>query len=69
MINLPLDTHAEIRVEDVIEMLQRGGVHYTLGMRGYYLSIPLLLWLFGPLWLMAGTLVLLAALRRLDRGV
>ena len=69
MINLPLDANAEIRVEDVIDILQRGGTHYTLGMRGYYLSIPLVLWLFGPLWLMAGTLVLLAALHRLDRGV
>jgi uncharacterized membrane protein len=38
-------------------------------MRGYYLAIPLALWLFGPLWLLVGTLLLIGALFRLDRGV
>lgn len=69
MINLPLDAGTEITVEDVADILNRGGTHYSLGMRGYYLSIPLALWLFGPLWLLAGSLLLVAALYRLDRGV
>jgi uncharacterized membrane protein len=69
MINLTLKENSEISVEDVIDILQRGGAHYSLGMRGYYLSIPLVAWLFGPLWLLAGTLVLLTALYRFDRGV
>ena len=43
--------------------------NFTLGMRGYYLAIPLALWLFGPLWLMSGTLVMIAVLYRLDRGI
>lgn len=69
MINLPTDDSTELRVGDVIAILNRGGTHYTLGMRGYYLAIPLALWLFGPLWLLAGTLLLVATLFRLDRGV
>lgn len=69
MINLPKDENAEISVEDVIEILERGGTHYFLGMRAYYLSIPLLLWLFGPIWLVAGSVLLVATLYRLDRGV
>ncbi len=69
MINLPAEDYSEISVEDVIEILDRGGNHYTLGMRGYYLAIPLALWLFGPLWLMAGSLFLIAVLYRIDRGV
>jgi len=69
MINLPVDENTEISVEDVIEILDRGGTHYTLGMRGYYLAIPLAMWLFGPLWFMAGTLLLIATLYRLDRGI
>lgn len=69
MINLPKDENSEISVEDVIEILERGGTHYFLGMRAYYLSIPLLLWLFGPIWLVAGTGLLVATLYRLDRGV
>lgn len=69
MINLPADASTEISIEDVVVILDRGGTHYTLGMRGYYLAIPLALWLFGPLWLLAGTLVLVPVLNRLDRGV
>ncbi len=69
MINLPCNDDTEIRVKDVVEILERGGTHYTLGMRAYYMTIPLALWLFGPLWLMAGTLLLIASLYRLDRGV
>lgn len=69
MINLPTDSSTEISVEDVVEILDRGGTHYTLGMRGYYLAIPLALWLIGPLWLLAGTVLLIATLYRLDRGV
>ncbi len=69
MINLPTDNTTDIREEDVVEILDRGGTHYTLGMRAYYLSIPLALWLFGPLWLLAGSLLMVIALYRLDRGV
>jgi len=69
MINLPPDMYTEITVEDVVTILDRGGIHYTLGMRAYYLAIPMALWLFGPLWLLAGTLVMITALYRIDRGI
>ncbi len=69
MINLPCNDDTEISVKDVIEILERGGTHYTLGMRAYYMTIPLALWLFGPLWLITGTLLMIAILYRLDRGV
>ena len=69
MINLPTDNVSGIGASDVSEILDRGGTHYTIGMRGYYLAIPLALWLFGPLWLLGGTLFLILSLYRLDRGV
>ncbi len=69
MINLPVEVNTDISINDVIEILERGGTHYTLGMRAYYMTIPLALWLFGPLWLMSGTLLMIATLYRLDRGV
>jgi len=69
MICLPSEAHAEFTVETVIAVLARGAMHYTLGMRGYYLSIPLLLWVFGPLWLMAGTILLMLVLYQADRGI
>ncbi|CAH9017886.1 DUF599 domain-containing protein [Candidatus Nitrosacidococcus sp. I8] len=56
-----------ISVESVIKIFQRGADHYTLGMRGYYFSIPLSLWLFGSIWLFVGSLLLIAILFRLDR--
>ena len=46
--------------------LERGALHYTLGMRGYYLAIPLALWLFGPIWMLFGAVLLVLILRRVD---
>lgn len=39
MINLPVDPGTDITVEDVIEILDRGSSHYTLGMRSYQLQL------------------------------
>lgn len=69
LINLPADDTTNISPQTVVETLNRGGFHYTLGMRGYYLSMPIALWLFGPVWLLFGTLLLIAALFHLDRVV
>lgn len=69
MINLPREANTGISIDDVSEILERGGTHYMLGMRAYYMTIPLALWLFDPLWLMAGTLLLIVGLYRIDRGV
>jgi len=46
--------------------LERGALHYTLGMRSYYLAIPLSLWFFGPVWMFAGTVLLVLVLYRVD---
>jgi uncharacterized membrane protein len=67
IINVSECQEAGISAEAVAEILQRGANHYTLGMRGYYFAIPLSLWLFGSLWLLGGTLLLLVILYRLDR--
>jgi uncharacterized membrane protein len=48
-------------------IINSGSFHYTLGMRGYYLSIPFGLWIFGPVWMLGGTVVLLLVLYKLDR--
>lgn len=47
--------------------MNRGNLHYFIGMRGYYISIPLFLWIFGGIWLLSGVLVLTAALFFLDQ--
>ena len=55
--------------EFVVEVVTHASVHYTIGMRCYYLAIPLGLWLFGATWLLIGSILLLTVLYRLDRTV
>jgi len=52
----------------VAELLNRGGRYYSLGMRTYYLSWPVLFWLFGPIYLLAGTIGLIILLYHADRA-
>lgn len=66
MINAPQDADSSAPAS-VVETIQYGAAHYTLGMRGYYLSVPLALWLFGPGWLLVGTLIIIATLCHVDR--
>jgi len=47
--------------------LERGAFHYMIGIRSYYLAIPLALWFFGPSWMALGTFCLLCILWRVDR--
>lgn len=67
LVNVPLkrDGHGVTALK-VVRVLNRASGYYSIGMRSYYLSVPLVLWLFGPLWLLLSTLALLAILRHLD---
>ena len=67
MINTFEHNDATVSEEAVTQVVNHGALHYTIGMRGVYLSVPLALWLFGPLWMLAGSLVLVSVLYRLDR--
>ena len=69
MINTFQQNDATVSMKAVTHALNRGTLHNTIGMRGFYLSVPLALWLFGPIWMLAGSLVLVAALHLLDREV
>ncbi len=67
MINITETDESTPSYDSVVAMLNHGALHYTLGMRGFYLAAPIVLWLFGPLWMLAGTGVLIPILFRLDR--
>ncbi len=69
MINVPSTLAHKITPEYVTMILNRGTMHYTVGMRGYYLGVLLVLWLFGPIWMLLGTVVIVLALNHLDRNV
>jgi len=67
MINSFEHSDATVSENAVTKVLNHGALHYTMGMRGFYLSVPMALWLFGPVWMLTGSLVLIAVLYRLDR--
>ncbi|MCG6862147.1 MAG: DUF599 domain-containing protein [Chromatiaceae bacterium] len=66
LIRLPPITGAAPGVRMVADVLNQGAAHYTLGMRGYYLVIPMALWLVGAFWFFLGALGLTLVLRRID---
>lgn len=68
MINVPVDEGHPSDRQTVVTILNRGAMHYHLGMRAYYISIPLALWLLGPTWLLLGSLVLTMVLIHLDKA-
>ncbi len=53
--------------EDVAAIVNTGALHYSLGMRGFYLAIPLAMWLLGAVWLLVGAVAVTLALCALDR--
>jgi uncharacterized membrane protein len=48
--------------------LNRAGRFYSIGMRAFYYTVPLVFWLFGPHFMLVATAVLIAVLYRLDRA-
>ena len=68
-INVPEKEGSLANHDLMTEVINRGSLHYTMGMRGYYLAIPLALWLFGPILFLSGTVFLIWVLFKLDRTV
>jgi uncharacterized membrane protein len=68
MINVPLTMeHRALSPRHVALHLNRAGSFYAIGMRAYYLAVPLVFWLFGPHFMLVSTLVLIPILYYLDR--
>jgi uncharacterized membrane protein len=69
MINVPLARgHKAISAQHVALHLNRAGRAHSMGMRAYYFSVPLVFWLFGPLYMVVASLVLVVVLYTLDRA-
>jgi len=69
MINVPMAPGREpISPRQVALHLHRAGAFHSIGMRAYYLSVPLVLWLFGPHLMLLGSAVLVPVLFQLDRA-
>lgn len=69
LINVPLDLNLKmITPANVALHLNRAGSFYSIGMRAYYFTVPLVFWLFGPHFMLMSTVGLLVVLYRLDRA-
>ena len=67
LVNVPYDENDHnITIGRVVRVLDRASTYFSIGMRTYYFSVPLVLWLFGPLWMLIATIALIAILNHLD---
>ncbi|CAI0540921.1 unnamed protein product [Linum tenue] len=70
LINVPLKDMktggSHLTVDYVARSVNRGGYFWSLGLRAFYFSLPLLLWLFGPVPMFLLCFVLVSMLYFLD---
>ena len=68
MVNVPEhDAHHLLAPRAVARRLHRAGRMFSIGMRAFFIAIPLVFWLFGPYFLLAASVGLVIALYQLDR--
>ncbi len=65
-INITGNDKEELDTKKITKTLNVGALHYTIGVRCFYLAIPISMWLFGPLWMLVSSLILFLVLCRLD---
>lgn len=70
MLNIPKDVYSHQKAlspEAVAARLNRAGQFIAIGTRAYFFAIPLVFWLFGPIYMLAATIGIVLMLSRLDR--
>ena len=68
MINLPVDASSENALyKQTCAYLNRAGRYYTYGTRAFFFGLPIILWFFGPYFLVFATLGLIGGLAVLDK--
>ncbi|RZI40771.1 DUF599 domain-containing protein [Herbaspirillum sp. HC18] len=69
MISLPQpEAQGALAPEMVAQRLNQAGSFYTIGMRAYFVTVPLVFWLFGPVFLVLATIGLVVVLYFVDRN-
>lgn len=63
-----VDRAADEGVKRVAAYMTRAGLYYTVGMRSYYMAVPMVFWMFGPTYLVVSTVLLLVGLYYMDRS-
>lgn len=67
LITIAPEKDPSITPEVTTQVVNRAAKYNALGMRGYYFSIPLTMWLLGPSWMLIGTVILIILLHYLDK--
>ena len=68
MINLPVNAAVDDTLfKQTCVYLNRAGGYYSYGTRTFFFSLPLIMWFFGPYFLVLATLGLLIGLAKLDK--
>ena len=52
--------------DHIAKMFLTSGIHFSLGMRGYYFLLPLLIWFFSPVLMIGSTVLILYVLIHRD---
>ncbi|KAG0556390.1 hypothetical protein KC19_11G050200 [Ceratodon purpureus] len=69
LLSIPVGDNAPgLTPEYVNQFIYRSQNFFSLGLRGYYFSFPLLLWIFGPIPMFVCSVVMLFLLQTLDRA-
>jgi len=61
--------HPELSPPNVARRLIRAGHLFAIGMRAFFFAVPLVFWLFGPVFLVLATAGLVVTLYHLDRSL
>ena len=68
MINLGCDIQIEETIfKQTCAYLNRAGSSYMYGTRAFFFSLPVIMWFFGPIFLIPATVALIAGLAVLDK--
>ncbi|KAM7277991.1 hypothetical protein ACFE04_005125 [Oxalis oulophora] len=66
LINSPMDSMSIVTPEYVSELLEKGFLLNTVGNRAFYATMPMLLWIFGPVLVFLGSVTMVPVLYNLD---
>lgn len=64
--NIPVEETEDLPFLNKHNDMKRASVFYFLGLRCLYISVPLVMWILGPIWLLISSVLLIAVLFPLD---
>lgn len=68
IINTPIsDGNYGTSITFVAMQLGKAGTYFYIGMRAYYFLVPLVFWLFGPLFMLTSTIILVAIMLMIEK--